>query len=188
VPVALAEASVVDAGGAARPLARCWATRDAVVVFVRHFACAGCSEHVAELRPRLEELAALDCNTVLVGNGSPDQLAAFTERQRLADHPIELLTDPTRAAYRAADLERTWSGTVGPRALVGLAGRVLRGHANGMPRGDLLQQGGTLYVTRAGVVTFHHRSARLGDHARVVDVVAVALAARAEAAVAAGLA
>jgi peroxiredoxin len=187
VPAALADAAIVDVEGAARALARCWSERDAVIVFVRHFACAGCSAHVAELRPRLEELAALDCAVALVGNGTPDHLAAFVERERLAGHPIEAYTDPTLAAYRAAELERSWAGTVGPRAVWNLVGLFARGHGNGRTRGDLVQQGGTLYVTRAGVLAFHHRSARLGDHARVVDVVAVALAARAATAAAAGL-
>jgi hypothetical protein len=183
----LAGSSVLDPAGVAGPVAACWAARDAVLVFVRHFACAGCSEHVAELRPRLAELDALEVAVALIGCGTAPQLAAFIERQQLAGHPVALFTDPTLAAYRAADLDRSWLGTLGPRAFANLAGLAVRGHRNGRSRGDLAQQGGTLYVTRAGVLSFHHRSARIGDHARVVDVVAVALAARAADAIAAGL-
>lgn len=179
VPPALAAAPVLDAHGVPRPLATTWAERDAAVIFVRHFACAGCSRHVAELRPRLEELGALDVAVVLVGNGTPDQLAAFVEREQLAGYPIAPFTDPTLAAYRAAGLDRSIIGTMGPRALANLAALWLRGHPNRRTRGDILQQGGTLYVTRAGVLAFYHRSARVGDNARVVDIVDVALAARA---------
>jgi hypothetical protein len=188
VPAALAEARVLDARGDARPLATCWAERDAVLVFVRHFACAGCSEHVAELRPRLAELVALETRVALIGNGTPAHLAAFVERQQLADHPLDVFTDPTLAAYRAAELDRSWVGTMGPRALARLARLAVTGHLNGRTRGDLLQQGGALYVTRAGVLAFHHRSARVGDNARVIDVVDVALSARAAEGVAVGLA
>ena len=188
VPAALAEATVLDAAGEARRLGTCWSERDAVLVFVRHFACAGCSAHVGELRPRLGELAALGVAVALIGNGTPAQLAAFVEREALVGHPIALYTDPTRTAYREAGLERSWLGTVGPRAVASLVALAARGHANGRPKGDLLQQGGTLYVTREGVVAFEHRSRRLGDHARVVDVVEVALARRATDALAAGLA
>ena len=53
--------------------------------------------------------------------------------------------------------------------------------------GDIAQQGGTLYVTRAGVLAYLHRSRRIGDNARVVDVVDVALAARAAERLAEGL-
>lgn len=182
VPRALAEASILDAAGQGRALATAWAERDAVVIFVRHFGCAGCAEHVAELRPRLDELGALGVATALVGNGSPAQLAAFREREKLDGHALETFTDPTLAAYRAAGLERSLAGAIGPRALGNLAALMSRGHANGKTRGDLRQQGGTLYVRRGGELAFHHASARVGDHARVASVVQIALAARAAAA------
>ena len=176
VPPNLGAARVVTADNKVRSLGESWASRDAIVIFVRHFACAGCSAHVAELRPRLEEIAKLGVASVLVGNGTPDQLAAFAEREQLAGYPVELVTDPSRAAYLAADLERSWLGTVGPRAVVNIVGLMARGYRNGRPQGDLNQQGGTLYVTRGGVLAFYHHSARLGDNASVTDVVEVALA------------
>ena len=172
----LGDAVVCDASGAPYVLGRAWTERDAIVVFVRHFACAGCREHVAELRPRLTELADLGVNVVLIGSGSPEQLATFTTAQRLVGHPIALYTDPELAAYRAADLERSWLGTIGPRALGKLAALALRGHSNGRACGDLWQQGGTLYVRRGGEIAFAHRSQRLGDHAPVSTLVQIALA------------
>ena len=83
VPSALAESVVRDAAGAGHRLGDAWATRDAVVVFVRHFACTGCAEHVAALRPRLAELARLAVDVAIVGSGTPDQLAAFAEREQV---------------------------------------------------------------------------------------------------------
>ena len=122
VPALLADAIVRDPRhGREQRLGAAWATRDAVVVFVRHFGCAGCSAHVGELRPRLAELAQLGVGVALVGSGSPEHLAAFVAREQLAGHPIDPFTDPTRAAYLAADLERSWLGVVGPRALGNLA-------------------------------------------------------------------
>jgi peroxiredoxin len=187
VPADLAGASVLDATGEARPLSTRWAEEDAVLVFVRHFGCAGCSEHVAALRPRFAELAALGAPVSLIGNGTPDQLAGFVERQALDGHPMTVFTDPTLAAYRAAGLERSWLGTAGPRAALALAALALRGHPNRRIHGDVAQQGGTLYVTRAGALAFYHRSARIGDNARVAAVVDVALAARAAERLAEGL-
>jgi peroxiredoxin len=181
VPRELAEASVLDASGEVRRLGEVWGERDAVVIFVRHFGCAGCAEHVAELRPRLGELEALGVATVLVGNGAPAQLAAFRAREKLDGHELATFTDPTLAAYRAAGLERSLAGTVGPRALGNLAALMSRGYVNGRTRGDLRQQGGTLYVRRGGEVALHHASARVGDHARIAAVVQIALAARAAA-------
>lgn len=180
VPPNLGGARVVTATNKVRSLGESWADRDAVLVFVRHFACAGCSAHVEDLRPHLDELAQLGVTTVLVGNGTADQLAGFAERTGLAGAPIELVTDPSRAAYLAADLERSWMGTFGPRAAGNFVDLLLGGHKNGRPQGDVAQQGGTLYIRKDGVLAFYHHSARLGDNAPVTDVIAVARAQAAE--------
>jgi peroxiredoxin len=179
VPEALAQARVLDRTGAGDCLGAAWLEADAIVIFVRHFGCAACSEHLAELRPRLAELATLGVRVVVVGNGASDQLAAFVADQQLAGYPVEVVTDPTLAAYRAAGLDRARLGTVGPRALAALGLLALRGHSNGRVRGDRWQQGGTLYVRRGGELAFVHRSARIGDHAAIAEVVELALAARA---------
>jgi peroxiredoxin len=172
VPAALADAIVRDS--AEHRLGDAWATQDALVIFVRHFACAGCAEHVAALRPRLAELARLDVNVIVVGSGTPDQLAGFIEREGIVG-----FTDPTLAAYRAAELVRSRWSTYGPRALVQLAGAILHGFSNGRPQGDPIQQGGTLYIARGGELCFYDRAEATGDHASLGDVVDVALARRA---------
>ncbi|HEY1549754.1 MAG TPA: peroxiredoxin-like family protein [Kofleriaceae bacterium] len=174
VPAALADAIVRDAAGGEHRLGDAWATRDALVIFVRHFACAGCAEHVAALRPRLAELAQLGVEAIVVGNGTPDQLAGFVDREAIA-----AFTDPSLAAYRAAELVRSRWSTYGPRALVQLAGAMLRGFANGRAQGDPIQQGGTLYIARGGELCFYSRAEATGDHASLGDVVDVALARRA---------
>jgi hypothetical protein len=183
VPDALAAAVVLDAAGRDHVLGALWAERDAIAIFVRHFACAGCAQHVAELAPRLADIASLGVAVALVGNGTPPQLADFIEREKLGEAMragvLSTFTDPSLGAYRAAGLERSWAGTVGPRALGNLAALLARGYWNGRARGDLAQQGGTLYVRRGGVLAFVHASARLGDHASVGDVVEIALAAHA---------
>jgi len=177
--MALGDVTVLDAKGASIALGTVWSERDAIILFVRHFACAGCRSHLAELRPRLTELEALGVGVVIVGSGSPAQLATFVVEQRLAGHPVAVYTDPELAAYRAAELGRSWLGTIGPRALGNLAALALRGHNNGRACGDLWQQGGTLYVRHGGEIAFAHRSQRIGDHAPVSEVVQIALAARA---------
>jgi peroxiredoxin len=179
VPEALAQARVLDSTGARHALGDAWTEADAIVIFVRHFACAACSEHLAELRPRLAELETLGVRVIVVGNGASDQLAAFVVEQQLAGYPVQVLTDPTLAAYRAAGLHRARLGTVGPRALAALGLLALRGHSNGRVRGDRWQQGGTLYVRRGGELAFVQRSVRIGDRAAVAEVVELALAARA---------
>ena len=106
-----------------------------------------------------------------------EQLAAFVAAQQLAGHPSRSYTDPTLAAYRAAGLDRSWLGTIGPRALANLAPLALRGHSNGRACGDLWQQGGTLYVRRGGELAFVHRSRGSAITRPITDVVEIALAA-----------
>jgi len=179
VPPALAAVEVRDPDGRPQALATTWAARDVVLVCVRHFACIGCAEQLDVLRPRLAELEQLAVDVVIVGSGSPDQLAAFVEREHLARPHVHCFTDPALATYRAAGFTRSWWSTFGPRALAQSARAFLHGHRNGRPQGDLLQQGGTIYVRRGGEVAFYHRAASLGDDARIADVVDIALAARA---------
>ena len=180
-PVArnLADAEVIDAAGNGHRLCSAWTTRDAVVVFVRHFACAGCAAHVAALLPRFDELATLDVGVAIVGCGSPGQLAAFVDREDLARPFGTFFTDSTLVSYRAAGFARSAWGTYGPIAIGQLVRARIQGHRNGRAQGDLLQQGGTLYVTRSGVIAFYHRETSLGDHARLGDVVDIALTQRA---------
>jgi peroxiredoxin len=178
VPDQLAAAAVFDASGRAQRLDATWRDRDIVLVCVRHFACIGCAEQVTALRPRLGELAVLNVDVVIVGSGTPEHLARFVEREDLARPNVHGFTDPSLEVYRAAGFVRSVWGTFGPTALVQAARAWLHGHRNGRPQGDLYQQGGALYVTRAGTLAFYHRATTLGDHVRLGDVVDVALAQR----------
>jgi len=176
VPEALGDTAVLGPTGERRPLGDAWRDADAIVIFVRHFACGACSEHLAELRPRLAELALLGVRVVVVGNGTAAQLADFIAGQQLAGYAVDAVTDPDLAAYRAAGLERSRLATLGPRALANLGRLALQGHRSGRACGDLWQQGGTLYIRRGGELAFVHRSQRIGDHAAVAEVVQIALA------------
>ncbi len=181
VPAALADAEVIDSNGVPHRLAARWSASDALLVFVRHFACVGCAEHLAALRPRIAEITRLGVTAAIIGSGSPEQLAAFVEREDLAGLDLACFTDPTRAAYRAAGFSRSVWGTFGPIAIGQLVRGYTRGFTNGRPQGDLHQQGGTLYVRQDGTLAFLHRARHLGDHARLVDIVDVALVERARA-------
>src|ERR1044071_3408522 len=90
VPKALADARVKSLGHGAKRIGGYWSEGDALLVFIRHFACAGCSEHVTELSPRLAELDALGVKTVIIGCGSVDQLTGFMERHQLFDKRVEV--------------------------------------------------------------------------------------------------
>jgi hypothetical protein len=55
VAAELAAADVMDAEGRHLRLGTFWQRGPCLVIFIRHFACLGCAEQVAELSPRLPE-------------------------------------------------------------------------------------------------------------------------------------
>ena len=179
-PASLADAEALDASGASHRLGEYWADRPSVLVLVRHFGCIGCSAAVADLAPRLREIALAGATTVIVGSGPPTSLAAFAERNALDDKPVTILTDPSLAAYRAAGLVRSAWGTFGPRAVVDYVRAFTSGFSSRAADGDLLQQGGALVVDAGGRVTLHRVYESLGEHVDASDLVdaALALAAR----------
>jgi hypothetical protein len=181
VPAALANAVVLrpsrDAAEAAPVvLGTLWEDHPCALVFLRHFGCPACGENVAELLPRLAELRALGLGVALVGSGEPAHVAPFAALAGLDGRAVEVLTDPTLAAYRAAGLARGAWATLNPASLYRVARAMVRGYAHGPPRGDPLQQGGTLLVDQRGRLAFYHRNASVGDDPPAVELVDAALA------------
>jgi peroxiredoxin len=175
IPQPVADAHVFDARGSDVVLGTFWSTKPCLLVLLRHFGCIGCSEQVTELAPRLDEIARAGVRTVLVGNGSPEQLAAFIERNALQGAACDAVTDPSLVVYASLGLRRSVWATFGPRALVDAARALAAGHANRRVEGDATQQGGVVLVDRAGTVRFLHENQSLGDHARASDVVEAVL-------------
>ena len=175
VPDALRDAAVVTQAGDQVSLGSLFEGHPTLLLFVRHFGCIGCSQHVGELAPRLLELDRLGVKTVIVGNGDPGFMADFLERHDLADKRATLVVDPDLSAYRGAQLKRSFWATFGPRAVYeGLRARG-RGYEQYRGSGDDLQQGGTLVIDGSGKVMLHYANESLGDRADLGDVVDVAL-------------
>jgi peroxiredoxin len=174
IPEALLAATLVARDGRTTSFAELVAAGPTLVVFVRHFGCIGCAEQVHVLLPRLGELAALGVRVALVGCGPADHLDAFVERHDLADKSVEVLTDPTLAAFAAAGLLRSFWATWGPSAIADFLRAFAGGHRPGRPDGDLLQQGGAVLAS-GGRVAWAHRNESLGGHADPADIVDAAL-------------
>jgi len=177
----IAETRIFDGTGASVAVGSFWAKGPCLLVLLRHFGCVGCAEQMTELAPRLGDLAHVGVRTVLVGNGTPEQLAAFVERHALQGAPVEVTTDPSLALYRALQLRRSAWATIGPRALVDMARAMTAGHPHRPVEGDSTQQGGVLLVDGRGIVRFFHSNRSLGDHADTSDLVEIALRLRIEA-------
>ena len=175
VPAALADAEVLDPDGKPTRLGDRWEDAPALVVFLRHFGCIACSEHVTLLMPRTHELHGLGVNVVFVGNGEARYIEGFVERHGIVPELVEVLTDPSREAFTAAGLVRGFWRTFGPRAGLNALRARLMGNRQGSIEGDNLQQGGVLVIDRGGTLVYAHADESLGDHADTIDVVDAAM-------------
>ena len=123
---------------------------------------------------RLPELHVLGVAVVLVGSGPPAALVAFVRDMALRGRGLTVVTDPSLAAFRAAELQRPRFH--GLRA----AGEALRelaaGYAPGRVVGDGRQLGGAFLIDGGGRIIYHHRSRSPGDLVDSSDIVHAALA------------
>lgn len=122
-----------------------------------------------QLHRGVDKLKAAGCDLVIIGNGAPSFIEGFREQTKY-DGP--LYTDPTLAAYKAAELKRGVTKTFDPRALGNTIGAFMRGNRQGRVQGDAWQQGGTLVVATDGTVKWHQASDRPGDNATVEQILA----------------
>jgi AhpC/TSA antioxidant enzyme len=172
----LAAIEVLDREGHGSALGLRWRDRPALLVFLRHFGCIACAEHVALMCARVPELVRLGIAVVFVGNGASQFIAGFVERNQLGGQPVELVTDPSLRSFAALALVHSRGSLVSPRALLNFLRGRLAGFRHHGIEGDSLQQGGVLLVDRGGVVRYLHRDHAAGDHAPTADVVDAALA------------
>jgi alkyl-hydroperoxide reductase/thiol specific antioxidant family protein len=123
---------------------------------------------------RLPELERLGVAVVLIGHDRPDRLAPFVRGLGLARPGLTVVTDPSRAAFRAANLGRPrWLGLrAGLEALRELGA----GYRPRRAAADRRQLGGACLVDGQGRVVYHRASHSPGDLIDPGDLVHAALA------------
>ena len=164
----LAPLKVLAADGTAVEVGSLWRDRTAVLVFLRHFGCIHCRDHVAQLTAELRAIEA-KADVYVIGNGSPSFIEGFRDQTGWTG-PV--YTDPSLAVSKVAQLKRGVAKTLDPRSL-GDAFRAFRtGSRQGRTQGDQWQQGGPLVVAPTGEVRYHHASDRPGDNARAAQIIA----------------
>ena len=141
------------------------------LVFIRHFGCLGCSVHMNELSPRLEELHKLGLELVIVGNGAAGYVDGFIERYQLDEQLAAVVTDPTLKTHQAARLKRSVWATLGPKGILDQIRALLSGHSQNRIQGDNWQQGGAIVLDADGRVVYYHRNESVADHAPTHDLV-----------------
>ncbi|MDQ3364510.1 MAG: AhpC/TSA family protein [Myxococcota bacterium] len=130
-----------------------------------------------QLHHEIDAIHATGAEVFVIGNGSPSFIEGFREQTKWAG-PI--YTDPSLAAYRAAELKRGVMKTLDPRSLGKRIGARMRGFRQGLVQGDAWQQGGVLVIAPSGDIVWQHVSEGLGDNATMQEILtAVGASARA---------
>ncbi|MBS2018054.1 MAG: redoxin family protein [Deltaproteobacteria bacterium] len=176
LPDALLACEVARAEGGTVTLGELVRGQVTLLLFVRQFGCAGCSQRLTELVRYLKALRAAGVNVVVVGCGSADDARGFRDRFALDARPVTVVTDPSLAAQRAAGLHRSHWGVLGAKGTYNLLRAMANGHRNAWGKGDFYQLGGTILVGRDGVVALHHEERHLGESLVMGDVSEKALA------------
>ena len=100
---ALADIRLPDPDGQEVRLGSLWEEKLAIIVFLRHYGCIFCRQHVAELREHEQAIRARNAGVAAIGMGDRNYARLFREETGIT---FPLLVDEERTAYRAAGLKR----------------------------------------------------------------------------------
>lgn len=167
----LAPLTLPDADGQKVRLGSLWERQPAVLVFLRHYGCIFCREHVAQLREREQEFRVQGANLAAVGMGDAVYACRFREQTGI-DFP--LLIDEHRLAYRAARLRSAnllhlvWTENKKARDRARAAGH----HQHELGQHPF-QLGGSFVFGPGNVDRFAHESQTFGDNTTPDELLAV---------------
>jgi len=121
------------------------------------------------LRQYKDQFDAVGARVLLVGMGTVAQTAAFVGQLAV---PFPMASDPQRSIYKAFGLQRlSPMGFLSPAlAFKGLAA-MSKGHAMGVPQGDIRQLAGVFIIDMQGVIIFRHEARDPSDHPEALALV-----------------
>jgi hypothetical protein len=120
-----------------------------------------------QLHRDIDKIHAAGAEMIVIGNGAPNFIEGFREHTKY-DGP--LYTDPSLAAFEAAQLKRGVATVMSLRALGATVKAFSGGARQGATQGDAWQQGGILIVMPDNTIKWQHTSDYAGDNASNADV------------------
>jgi hypothetical protein len=169
----IAVAPVLDLDGTPVTLREYFKRGTTVAGFVRHFGCLFCHQMVSDLISAIPQIVARGGRIVIIGNGSINQARQFFRQKDLPCADVDVLTDPDRNAFQAANFDRGYGATFLNRGAHKAYARARgQGHKITGLFGDLVQLGGLLVVRPPANLVYLHRSRFAGDHPDMNEVFA----------------
>ncbi len=146
-----------------------WETseRGAAIIFLRHFGCIFCREHLIRLRKRYDEFTI---PIVTIGLGSAEDAAGMRDWLKI---PFPILAASTIEPYAAWGLGRASSKTMLNSGVITSGIRALsQGARQGKATGDSMQLPGSFLVDPTGTICWAHPGSHPGDIASVDELLA----------------
>lgn len=119
-------------------------------------------QQAADLMSIKTELDAAAVGLVAIGSGSPRSARKFVDDFHFTGH---MYVNRDLKVYKAFDLERGITKTLGLSSLIKGLGTMKKGFRQGQSAGDLWQQGGLFVLGPGDQLLFAHRDKFAGDHA-----------------------
>jgi peroxiredoxin len=150
-----------------------WREGPLVVMFMRHFGCAFCREHLIHMGRALADFEAAGAQVVAIFQYSAEASRDFCASRKV---PFECFGDPLREAYAQVEVGRGTRDQVLGRKIAGkYLKTILRSRVVGSinaPADDMLQLPGTFVVGVDGRLRFAHYAVNSADNPPVADVLA----------------
>jgi peroxiredoxin len=139
--------------------------RGAAIVFLRHFGCIFCREHLIRLRDRYDEFSI---PVVTIGLGTAADAAGMRDWLKI---PFPIFAAATTEPYAAWGLGRATSAKVlNPGVITSGIRALSKGARQGKATGDTMQLPGSFLVDQAGVIRWAHPGNHPGDIASVDEL------------------
>ena len=144
-----------------------------MVMFMRHFGCAFCREHLIRMGRALEDFEAAGADVVAIFQYGAEATRDFCASRKVA---FDCLGDPRREAFAQVEVGHgTRAQVAGPKIARKFLKTMARSRVTGTvtaPGNDMLQLPGTFVVDRDGRVLFAHYAVNSADNPPVADVLA----------------
>lgn len=175
------DAEVYRADGSKVNLSAYWQSRPVVLTFLRHFGCQFCREFMGRLRSAYPEFVERRAAVIAVAQGTVPQSVHFGQTFRI---PFPILTDPTRAAFRAFGLrDGVLDETLNPQIMGRMIGAAaqgtlpgLREHIRALRSSDgssLKQLGGTFTIDAGGRLRYASVSSPIYNTPSIAELLEV---------------
>jgi peroxiredoxin len=126
---------------------------------------------VVQLHRAEKQFEEIGFQVVLVGLGTPEQSEKFRNEFSLS---FPIICDPKKDLYRTYGLGRgSFSNLASPGILLRGLRTLSRGHAPGIPRGDVFQLPGSFLIDTEGTIRFAHYSKNASDYTPVATLLAL---------------